>query len=375
MKIKFYIATLLALATSMGTRAQKVMDYGSPVGFPITLAGNFGEIRSNHFHSGIDIKALQGVGSPIYAVEEGYISRISVSPTGYGNMLMVTHPDGTHSLYGHLDGFVEPYSKYIEQEQLRAKRFKVDRYISKGKFPVNKGDVIGYMGNTGSSGGPHLHLEFRDAASNAINPLTIGGYHVSDHISPSLFKVHIYQRDTIIMGVPIFAQAQTLEMELKNGTYTPKGAVPKISKPFYLAYEVIDYKDGRSNTMGITKMEQRVNGTQNFGFEIDKISFSTTRYINTFVQYDQNSTARFHVLRAYVSSNNLLGFYSGVRQRGLIAPMPTGETLNIRTSITDDNNNTSEIALDVLCQEPSKKPLILSETEKVAFSHMPFAYS
>ena len=139
--------------------------YRSPVGFTITLAGNVGEIRSDHFHTGMDIKALQGIGSPVYAVADGYVSRIGVSPTGYGNVLYVTHPNGETSVYGHLNGFAPQIARWVRARQYAKRSFRVDLYPERDQFPVKKGERIAFLGNSGSSGGPHLHFEIRDAPS------------------------------------------------------------------------------------------------------------------------------------------------------------------------------------------------------------------
>ncbi len=374
-KIRFFI-TLLLLTTTAAF-AQKQMSYRSPVDFSMTLAGNFGEIRAGHFHAGIDVKALRGVGSPIFAVEEGYVSRISVSPTGYGNMMMITHPDGTHSLYAHLDDFAPKYRDYIERVQLSSKRYKVDRYIEKGKFPVNKGDVIATMGNTGSSAGPHLHFEFRHAAtSNTVNPLHFANYVVADRVAPSVHRVFVYQRDTVILGVPVFSLLDTREtVVISDGNLTLEGGTLQVNKPFYLAYEVIDYKDGRTNTMGITGMTQSVDGQTNFGFNINEIPFGTTRYINTFTQYDQNRASRYHVMRAYRSQNNPLHLYQGVVNRGLVGVPAQGETLEMKSVFWDDNENKTTLVFSVETSSEGPKKHVISPTDRIAYCNMPFAYS
>lgn len=320
--------------------------YGSPVNFAITMAGNVGEIRSDHFHSGIDIKALQGVGSPINAVADGYVSRISVSPTGYGLALYVTHPNGETSVYGHLDSFVPKIASWVRQQQYSRKSFAVDLYPAKEQFPVKKGERIASLGNSGSSGGPHLHLEIRDAAGNRPrNLISQGVYQVSDRLPPEVTRLLIYEVDTVAGDIPVHRLRHSVPLR-KNalGILVPANdTILTLSKGGYAAYETIDYKDGRTNTMGVYAIRQKVDGEINFYFAIDYISFATTRYINTFTDYAENRKAsRTTVLRAYLSPHNALTFYRTVKNRGILTP-PAEGTSTIETEVVDDALNVSRV--------------------------------
>ena len=136
--------------------------FRSPVDIPILLSGNFGELRNNHFHSGIDFKTQGVEGKNIRAVKDGYVSRILVSPWGYGHALYVKHPDSTMSVYGHLRNFAGHIATYVKEQQYAQERFSVDLSPEPSQFPVKAGELIALSGNTGSSGGPHLHFEIRD---------------------------------------------------------------------------------------------------------------------------------------------------------------------------------------------------------------------
>lgn len=345
-KISFFIIFICLGVISV--KAQYVSKYRSPVDFTIVLAGNLGEVRANHFHSGIDIKALRGVGSPIYAVADGYVSRIGVAPNGYGNFLMVTHKDGTSSLYAHLDDFSATIKRFVTQEQLKAQRYALDLYLTPDKFPVKSGDVIAKLGNSGSSGGPHLHFEIRDSNANSINVISRGIYHVPDREKPICSKLFVYQCDTIDR-VPIFSLTQTISFVAdKSGKYVPSTDVINISKPAYFAYEVIDYKDGKTNTMGIYELKQTVDSVVNFEFAIDKVNFSTSRFINSYVQYDKNRESKRHVVRAYLSPNNKLDIYNNVVNRGVVAPPKVGQERVLQTSLFDEEQNETKIKLRLI---------------------------
>ena len=315
--------------------------YRSPVGFAITLAGNIGEIRSDHFHTGMDIKALQGVGSPVYAVADGYISRVGVSPTGYGHVLYVTHPNGETSVYGHLDRFAPRIARWVRERQYAKRSFRVDLYPEKGMFPVRQGETIAYLGNTGSSGGPHLHFEIRDPQGRPRNLVAEGVFKVADRVPPTISRILLYETDSA-NGAPYRALRQSVAVRTQpDGTAVPEDSVLYLGRKGYLAYETIDYKDGKSNTMGVYAIEQRVDGSPNFSFAIDRLDFATNAYVNTFVDYPENHKARrTSVLRAYVSPHNRLAVYGPSRRSGDgTISVEDSASRRIETTVTDDAGN------------------------------------
>lgn len=352
----------------MVSSGQSEQQYGPVVDHSVTLAGNVGEIRANHFHSGIDIKAPRGIGSQILAAADGYVSRIGVSPTGYGNVLYITHPDGHTTVYGHLNGFRKSIADWVYEQQMAKKSFRVDLYPTKSQFPVTKGQTIGYMGNSGSSGGPHLHFEIRDAHGSPVNLVQRGIINPTDKISPNIYSIMLYESDEV-MGVAQYSlRSQITIKKNRDGLWQMSDTVIRASRPFYLAYEVIDFKNGSSNTMGIYSLRQSVDSVEQFSFAIDRISFATTRYINSFVQFDRNHATKNHVVRAYVSANNALSVYRNVKNRGIIAPPALGEQLQIETTVGDDAGNTSTVAFTVVADgSPRAAAQPLPSMHKVAW--------
>lgn len=349
-----YILIIVMLFTALSSAAQ--VEYRSPVDYAIYLAGNVGEIRSGHFHSGIDIKASKGIGSPIYAAADGYISRIGVSPTGYGNVLYITHPNYETTVYGHLNNFNKEIEKWVRAQQNSRKSYKIDLYPDKNKFPVKMGDVIAYLGNSGSSGGPHLHFEVRNRSGNPRNVVRDGLFKIKDNVPPNLFSVTLYECDTVRGIVRYSATSKVTAKKDKEGKYTFDAPL-EAHNPFYLAYEVIDHKNEVNNTFGIYGISQKVDSVQNFSFTIPWVSFTTSKFVQSFVQYDQNKKSRHHVIRAYVSANNNLSVYDGVVNSGIIVPAKNG-TRTITTTIEDDSNNRITAQFEVKTIEKSKiKPL------------------
>ena len=162
-----------------------------PMNKPILLSGNFGELRATHFHSGIDIRTGGVEGLPVVCVKEGRLVRVSVSPTGYGQALYIEHPDGTTTVYGHLQRFVSQITEIVRELQYRQESFKIDADFRPYKLVFRQGDTIAYSGNSGSSGGPHLHFEVRNTLTeHTLNPLHY--YQIRDMKAPVIRKLYLY---------------------------------------------------------------------------------------------------------------------------------------------------------------------------------------
>lgn len=340
---KFFILCFLT-AIAFEAYAQSPY-YRSPVDIPISLSGNFGEFRSDHFHTGLDIRGGGAVGAPVVAVADGYVSRISVSPYGYGNALYINHSNGTVSVYAHLDRFDIKIAKWVEKQQYARKSFAVDLYPAADLFSVKRGDRVAFLGNSGSSAGPHLHFEIRNAKTQ--NPLNIGQmrlFKITDNIAPVVRKIWLYEQDTVL-GAVFFRRAEAISIaKNKAGEWEFSDSVLYVDRPCYLAYEVSDYKNGANFTMAIYSLEQWVGGVRNFSYKIDEVSFTITRYVNSMSQYDLTRVSRYDVVRAYVAPNNLLGHYIDKRQNGIIVPPAAqGERTAISTVIFDDNGNSASV--------------------------------
>jgi len=139
-----------------------------PLDGPLAVSGELAELRNHHFHSGIDLRTGGTTGRPVYAVADGWVRRIVVRPDGYGWALYLDHPNGFTTVYGHLESFSDEIWQFTESEAKRRGSYRLDLYPPKGLLSVTAGMVIGLSGNSGSSGGPHLHFEVRDQSSEEI---------------------------------------------------------------------------------------------------------------------------------------------------------------------------------------------------------------
>lgn len=260
-------------------------DYHPPLGIPLVLAANFGELRSNHFHMGVDFKTNGRTGYRLYAIEDGYVSRIKVSPYGYGKVLYLDHPDGTTSVYAHCSEFKGRIDSLVKAIQYRTERFEVEIFPAPGDLVVKKGEVIALSGNSGSSTAPHLHFEIRDTESeDCLNPL-VYGFDVADHRAPVIRHVKVFpvNKDGYLNNSEsreVTVRASSKDYSIAGDTLTVSGSFMTPSGGLGLAFDIIDQLDGAYNQCGLYGTFLIVDGDTLFGQKTDRISFNTTRYIN-----------------------------------------------------------------------------------------------
>jgi Peptidase family M23 len=280
-----------------------------PVKIPIYLSGNFGELRSDHFHSGIDIKTQGTTGHHVFSVEDGYISRIKVQANGYGNSLYITHPNGYTSVYGHLDRYRDDIAAYVKGIQYKQRSQHVDLYLDKTTFPMQKGEFIAWSGNTGGSSGPHLHFELRTTANQ--HPLNVLSFYpdISDRVAPRFRSLNIYPIDKL-SHVNGKVEKFSSKLVKDNGIYTlPYGTVVSGSGTLGMSVEVFDYLDGASNRCGIYTLEMFVDGKLSYSHTMDEFSFAETRYINAHTDYEANIRWGVKAHRLHRLPNDRLKIY------------------------------------------------------------------
>lgn len=312
-------------------------------------SANFGEMRPNHFHAGTDFKTDGVEGKPVVAVADGYVSRVSQSPTGYGLALYVTHPNGTTSVYGHLSRFRKDIADFVFSERHRLKQSRVDLYCQADQFPVKRGEEIARSGNTGSSQGPHLHFEIRDAKTQkTLNIISQGIVTPKDDISPYIMKVHYVEVDTV-RGVPCHSKLATYAVHKADAnTYRTAQKSPiKVGRKGYFIVETSDRKNDVANTYGVYNMVAKLDGKAIFEYRNDGFPFDLSRYCNAVSHYPIQRRSRNEVMRAAMLQGGTKYFYPTLVNRGVVTTAE-GEERKMEFVITDDCGNTSTLAFDIV---------------------------
>ncbi|MDO5664292.1 MAG: M23 family metallopeptidase [Bacteroidia bacterium] len=288
-------------------------QYTNPVNIPPALSANFGELRNNHFHSGIDYKTQQVVNKPILAIADGYISRINISPSGYGLALYIDHPTGHTSVYGHLNSFSKSIANYVKEKQYEKESYRIDIYPEPGLLMVKKGEQIALSGNTGNSGGPHLHFEIRDTKTqDPLDPLQFLGRTVIDTQKPDIRGVAFYPIDG--KGV-VNGSSNPLRLNVGKN----KSGVPlALSQPINvwgrigIAVKAYDRMNGQYNIYGVKQVRLFVDEKQIFSSSINRFSFSKTRILNSFVDFEDWRKRSSFYMKSFVEPGNTLHFYDTV---------------------------------------------------------------
>ncbi len=299
----------------------------NPVGIPIKLAGNFAELRKNHFHGGIDIKTNQSEGYRIYAVGEGYVSRINVKGNGYGNALYIDHPNGYTSVYAHLQGFSEKIENFIKTKQYELKESNIEYYPEPGEVPVSEAEVIALSGNTGGSTGPHLHFEIRETESERpMNPFLFG-FAVADTSKPIIANIYGIAVDGVING------SESLTRLNAGKTYLAKGKVA-------FGIKTYDRHNAAPNNNGIYAVKAYVDDSLTFSYKAYRFSFDHTRYIYSLVRYPAYATYRSWIYQTYRQEGNELEMYDYLKNDGILE-VEEGKSYTIRLVSEDFAGNSN----------------------------------
>lgn len=312
-------------------------------------SSNFGEMRTNHFHSGVDFKTDGVEGKEVVPAADGYVSRIFQSPSGYGLALYITHPNGTTTVYAHLSQFRRDIADYVFKERHRLKRHRVDLYCQPNQFPVKRGEVIALSGNSGSSGGPHLHFEIRSAATQkTFNLLAAGIFTPKDDISPLIQKLHYIEVDSVA-GVPRHSPIKSYDVVRGEGSiYHLKDSLPiAAGRKGYFVVEVSDRKNDTSNRYGVYHIEAEVDNTPYFEYRNDGFTFDITRYCNAISYYPIQRSSRNEVIRLAHIQGGIKSFYPTIINRGIVTTTE-GERRTICIRATDDCLNTSTLEFEII---------------------------
>ena len=338
---------------------QKVSEWASPLKSPFSFSGGFGELRRNHFHTGLDFRTAGQIGLPVFAVKDGIVARVSVSPYGYGHALYLDHQDGHTTVYGHLSRFHPKIEAYVEDQQYQLNQFAVDLKIPPGLLSFKKGEIIAWSGNTGSSGGPHLHFEIRDTESEKPrNPLFfLKG--IADKSSPRITSLYLYplsenshvngNRNKIRMEALASNKATHLKSQQPIGVYGDIG----------LGIESDDDFNGAGLKCGIYSAELFLDQEPQFSFKFDHLAFNQGYYVNSHIDFEELMKNKRWIHRLYLQPGNKMEIYKTNSNRGILK-LTDNKVHIVKIVVSDAFNNCNYLSFKVV----SKKTSLPSVKEK-----------
>ena len=257
-----------------------------PVGAKIGIVANFGELRPNHYHMGLDCQTEQKQNLPVYAAAPGYIAKVKIEPFGFGRCIYINHPNGLTTLYAHLNEFAPELEKYVTAQQYSMQSWAVFLDIPKNLFPVKKGELVAHSGSTGGSQGPHVHFEIRDTKTDKVLNPSLFNFPIPDHVAPKIIRLAVYDR-----SISTYEQTPRVFAVKKTGdNYTTQPAELLINADLVsFAITAFDTYDGSSNENGIYEAILYDNDKPVSGFQIDSISYTETRYLNAHIDHKLRS--------------------------------------------------------------------------------------
>lgn len=351
------ITVFILLLSGVSVLAQKEYDqnyFRNPLDIPINLSGNFGELRTNHFHAGLDIKTNQQEGLKVYASAEGYVSRIKVSPVGYGYALYITHPNGYTTVYGHLKKYAPKIDAWVKDQQYKLKSFSVDLFPDSSVLPVYKGEEVALSGNTGGSGGPHLHFEIRETVTEkTVNPMLFG-IKAKDKIPPSVAGIWI-----VPMGDSAWVNGGRIPVNMVtkvgSGNCALKSAkAPTVYGDIAFAVHTTDALDGNGNRCGIYRIEFFVDSVQIYGQRMDKLDFTTNRAMNAHTIYERFKQHKSSIHGSYRLPGNPLDIYENLVNDGIMS-FRDGKLHKCEYRVIDFEGNKSVLKFNVQAQKSGGK--------------------
>lgn len=339
-------------------QTQYPKDYFSPpLDIPMQLSGNFGELRPNHFHAGFDLKTNQREGLNVYAVADGYVSRIKISTFGNGKCIYITHPNGYTSVYGHLQTPVGAIQDYVLKTHYIEKAFEIEIFLKPDELPVIKGQIIGLSGNTGSSEGPHLHFEFRDSKTEfVINPMFFGfDKNLKDTKKPTISNVLVYPLDGTTANQSKLPLMLNLSLQ-KDGTYLASKV--KANGKIGFGITAVDFDDVSSNRNGVYNVSTFFNGNQNYNYQFNTYSFDEMRYINALVDYPRYKKSGQRVQKLFMKTPFALSIIKTDSLRGILPVEPNLASV-YRIEVSDYFGNLNSVNVPV--EYDSATPIVNAE--------------
>lgn len=371
------LTMIICLISNIITQAQNNYPqnyFRNPLNIPMQLAANFGAVRTNHFHMGLDLRTNSQENLSVLAAADGYVSRIKVERYGFGNAVYITHPNGYTTVYAHLNKYFDKLDEYVKERQYKEEKWEQDITFQPGQFPVTKGQLIALSGNTGGSAGPHLHFEIRDTKTEeCLNPLLFG-FAIPDSVAPIISGLYWYDRrfSTYEPG------ANGVAVKKAGNTYTAD--VVKVNSPVIsFGIKAVD-KANQGFNLGIYQAELLMDGKVIYGFTIDKVSYDDTRYLNGCIDYTKFIRDKMGIQHLSTLPGMKLQNYSIPNLSGVIT-LQDEQIHHIEVVLKDVKGNTSRLITKVQLNKagdkisstaktvlPNERKTITSENAEISFS-------
>lgn len=346
MKINRFILLFYFLLTSLCLFSQPSeykKDLRPPMDIPMRFSGNFGEFRTSHFHSGVDLKTKGKVGVSVRASDDAYVSRILVSKDGYGNAVYLTHPNGLLTVYGHLSSFNKKISAYVKKKQYQQESWFINVYLPKGLITVKRGEIIAQSGNSGSSFGPHLHYEVRDVDSEDIlNPLNY--LEMQDNIRPKATALYVYELNNIYK----FYDLKPIEFKLRNKNenfYLSKDTIILKGRVGF-GLDMVDFIPGSWNRCGLYSMRMYVNNDLFYYLKMDRFSFKNSSSINLLKDVRMAALASSNIYKTWLPTVCSFNGLKTIKNRGVLN-LKKDSIYNLKFEVNDFAGNQFKLAFVV----------------------------
>jgi len=369
--MKACLFLLFFLAHFCNAQSPYPQDYfTSPLDITLVLSGTFAELRSNHFHSGLDLKTQGKEGFKTYAAAAGYVSRIKISKYGYGKALYITHPNGYTTVYAHLQKFSPTIEAYVKKQQYIKETFELELFLNADELKVSAKEVVAFTGNTGGSGGPHLHFEIRDKQERPMNPMLFG-LDIKDTTSPMVYELFGYplSEESHINGET--SRIKIRIVKLPNGHYKSE----QITAFGDIGFGIIstDRQDYASNKNGLNFIKTNFNGTEILEVDFKRFSFNETKHINRYIDYRYFFETKKRIQKLFIETNNPLKLLKNHTNQGVVSiENATNSILKITVSDYKGNQSYLNIPIKGLKKEipeakskPKKVQQIIASEETI----------
>ncbi len=352
---------LILLSSQSFSQSHPTNYFQPPLDIPLILSGTFGELRSNHFHAGIDIKTQGASGLKVYAIADGYVSRIKVSPYGYGKAIYITHPNGYTSVYAHLMRYNDKINEFVKKSQYNKESYAIELFPKEEQFIVEKGDIIALSGNSGSSMAPHLHFEIRETATEFPQNGLHFGFDIKDDIPPIIGEIKIYNKTSDI------SEDFIRKVKGVKGKYYIKEPI-SVTSEIALGINTYDILNKARNKNGVYIIKLFVDSQMVYSHKMDEFGFHQTRYINSHLDYSDKISKNKKIHKCYLDPNNQLPIYYNLKDDGIIK-LPKDSLVNAYFVVKDVYHNESKVDFKLINNRVTFKDTIKNKNVVSVFKY------